>query len=62
MNILYIDTPREAYTPADIEKSTLTVRELINLLEQEDPNARIITKHDGGYMFGTINCDNIHTN
>lgn len=53
MNTLIINAERTAYKPSDIQK-TMTVRELIEALEDFDENARVILSHDNGYTYGGI--------
>jgi len=52
MNI-YINAERTGYSPEQI-RNTMTVRELIEALEQFDEDAPVYLKHDGGYTYGGI--------
>ena len=52
MKYLVIDARREAYGKDDIK--TITVGELISILEDMDPDEKVILSHDRGYTFGGI--------
>lgn len=52
MKYLVIDARREAYGKDDIK--TITVGELISILEDMDPDGKVILSHDRGYTFGGI--------
>lgn len=51
--IIYIDADRTGYSTNQV-KSTMTVGELINYLEQFDEEAKIYLRHDNGYTYGGI--------
>lgn len=51
--VLYIAAQREGYSIDQI-RHTMTVRELIDYLEQFDEEAQVYLKHDGGYTYGGI--------
>ena len=53
-----IQAERTGYSTEQI-KHTLTVRELIEVLENFDENAKIYLSHDNGYTFGGITERNI---
>lgn len=50
---LFIEGRREAYGTEDIRR-TMTVRELIEYLEQFDEDAPVYLNNDGGYTYGSI--------
>jgi len=50
---IYINAERTGYSPEQI-RNTMTVRELIEALEQFDEDAPVYLKHDGGYTYGGI--------
>lgn len=57
MKKLMINTTRNAYSPEDI-RCTITVGELIRLLEDYDEDRKIILSFDNGYTYGGIEeCD-----
>lgn len=55
---IYIKAPREGYSPAQIER-TLTVGQLIDLLEGYDENTKVYLQHDEGYTYGGLTYDSI---
>lgn len=59
MKTLRIETTREAYSPEDIRR-TMTVGELIRLLEDYDEDREIVLSFDNGYTFGGIKEGNIY--
>lgn len=52
-SFVIIDAKRESYGVHDIE-NTMTVSELIGLLEEFDGDSRVILSHDNGYTYGAI--------
>lgn len=56
--MITINGKRNGYAPNQCGK-TLTVRELIELLEGFDPEEKIYIKNDGGYTYGSIRYDDI---
>ncbi len=54
MDILIMQTSRNAYSKEDAAKNSLTVGELIAILEQYDEDDVIVTSHDRGYTFGRV--------
>lgn len=50
---LYLNTRRNGYG-TDQCGSTLTVRELIEILEQYDDDMEVFFKNDNGYTYGSI--------
>jgi len=57
-NVLYLNTKRTGYSP-DQCKNTMTVRELINYLEDCDEDAPVYFKNDDGYTYGSITYSDI---
>lgn len=53
-SILMIEGRREAYGPEDLRQKTMTVRELIEYLEQFDDDMKVMLRNDGGYTYGSI--------
>lgn len=51
--IITIEANREGYGP-DQCGSTMTVRELINYLEQFDEDQKVYISNDNGYTYGSI--------
>lgn len=52
MNLI-IEVRREGYSLSQISK-TLTVGELIEILDQYEDHTQIFTNHDNGYTFGGL--------
>lgn len=52
MNLI-IEVRREGYSLSQISK-TLTVGELIEILDQYEDHTQIFTSHDNGYTFGGL--------
>ena len=50
---LVIEASRTAYSPSQIQQ-TMTVGELIELLEDYDENMPVVLSHDNGYTYGGI--------
>lgn len=50
---LYIEGRRNGYSPDQCGR-TMTVRELIDYLEQFEEDAEIYINNDNGYTFGSI--------
>ena len=50
---LIMNTTRSGYNPSQCY-STMTVGELIEVLQQYDPDTKIYTGHDRKYTFGEI--------
>ena len=53
---LYMDGRREAYDPTDI-RHTMTVGELIELLQGFDEDAKVYISNDNGYTYGSVTED-----
>lgn len=51
--MLFIDGRREGYAPDQCRK-TMTVQELIDYLENFDPDLKVYLKNDNGYTYGSI--------
>lgn len=58
---LILNTSRDAYSPEDVR--TMTVGDLIEILQDLDPDLRIITGHDsqsyGWYTYGGIQPEDV---
>jgi hypothetical protein len=54
--VLYIESRREGYSPAQCGQ-TLTVGELVEYLEQFDHETEVYISNDSGYTFGSIRWD-----
>lgn len=52
-NALYIEGRRNGYAPEQCGR-TMTVRELIDYLEQFDEDMEVYLKNDNGYTYGNI--------
>ena len=50
---LFINAHRAGYSPEQI-RNTMTVGELIAVLEEFDADTPVFLKHDGGYTYGGI--------
>ncbi len=50
-----IDVTRDAYSIGDIVDRTLTVGEIINMLEQFDEDTPVVLSNDNGYTYGGLN-------
>ena len=56
-NIIIIDTSRDGYSVSQVIH-TMTVGELLSLLEDFDTDTKIYLSFDNGYTYGGINeCD-----
>ncbi|MBQ7036591.1 MAG: hypothetical protein IJN74_03770 [Clostridia bacterium] len=53
MNAVFLNTKRSGYSP-DQCKNTMTVGELMNMLDDFDEDAPIYFKNDDGYTYGSI--------
>lgn len=51
--IVYIEGRCNGYAPEQCGR-TLTVREMIEYLEQFDEDALVLLRNDGGYTYGSI--------
>jgi len=51
--MLFIEGRRQGYAPDQIS-NTMTVRELIDWLEQFDEDEKVMLKNDNGYTYGSI--------
>jgi hypothetical protein len=58
--VLIIDTNREAYGAEDLTDRTLTVGDLIAMLEEFDEDLPVVTVHDNRYTFGAIKFEDVH--
>lgn len=57
--MVILKTNRSGYTPEQVENSTITVGEFIDLLENEDRSEKIVFSNDNGYTYGYINENSI---
>lgn len=53
MNVLFINGNRNGYAPSQCGR-TLTVGELIELLQDYDEDAPVYLNNDNGYTYGSI--------
>lgn len=53
MGKLFIEGRRNGYDPEQCGR-TMTVRELIEFLEQFDEDAEVFLRNDAGYTYGSI--------
>ena len=56
--MITINSTRNGYSPEQCGR-TLTVRELIDILEGFDENSKIYIQNDGGYTYGSIREEDI---
>lgn len=56
--MIFIKAPREGYSPDQVP-CTLTVGQLIDLLEGYDENEKVYLQHDEGYTYGGLTYDSI---
>lgn len=58
MEYLRIEAVREGYAPSQCP-STLTVGELIDLLEEFDESTPVYLSHDEGYTYGAVRASRV---
>ncbi len=58
MKGIFIEGRRDGYSPSQCY-TTLTVRELIEELEQYDEDMPVYLRNDNGYTYGSIDSDSI---
>ena len=51
-NMVIIQARRDAYSKNEVR--TITVKELIQELEQYDEDAKVVLSHDNGYTYGGV--------
>lgn len=56
--VVYLNTHRTGYSAASCGE-TLTVEELIEILEQYEPGTPVYFNNDNGYTYGNISEDDI---
>lgn len=57
-DVLYLNAKRNGYLPDQCDDgNTMTVGDLIDLLEQYPDDERVFLKHDNGYTYGSIDFD-----
>lgn len=54
MEYLEIGARRDAYSVDDVIERTLTVGELVDILEEYEDDTPVILSHDGGYTYGAL--------
>ena len=59
MHAIILHTNRSYYDALEAAQHSITVRELIERLEQEDGNRKIIFSNDNGYTYGTVSEDDV---
>ncbi len=59
MHAIILHTNRSYYDALEAAENSMTVRELIERLEQEDGDQKIIFSNDNGYTYGTIGEDDV---
>lgn len=50
---------RSDYSPFEAANKSITVCELIYILENFDENCKIVTSHDNGYTYGNITSNDL---
>ena len=58
---LFIEGNRDGYTPKQCYE-TLTVGELISILENYDEDLKVYLRNDDGYTYGSISYRDLSTN
>ena len=58
---LKIEVSRDGYAEEQVVDSAITIKELIDILSRYDEDLLVITSHDNGYTYGTINDWDIET-
>ena len=53
-SVVVIEARREAYSKGSVARRTMSVLELINLLEHYDDDALVVFSHDNGYTYGGV--------
>ena len=53
-SVVVIEARRETCSKGDAARRTMSVSELINLLEQYDDDALVVFSHDNGYTYGGV--------
>jgi hypothetical protein len=57
--MVIIDAYRDCYSPKEAEQDSITVGELIEKLNEFNPNEKVILSHDRGYTYGYISTGRI---
>lgn len=57
--IVTLETTRSNYSASDAALGSITVAELISMLEEQDPDAKVVFSNDNGYTFGSLNWSTI---
>lgn len=50
---------RNGYAQHQIASRTCTVRQLINYLQEQDPDLKVVISNDNGYTYGYVDVDEI---
>ena len=58
MKAIFIEGRRDGYAPSQCYE-TLTVKELIEVLEQYDEDMPVYLRNDNGYTYGSISYESI---
>ena len=58
MKYVFIEGRREGYSPGQI-RQTVTVRGLIDMLEEYDEDALVMLDNDNGYTYGSVDWDSL---
>ena len=59
MHAIILHTNRSYYDALEAAEHSITVRELIERLEQEDGDQKVIFSNDNGYTYGTVSEDDV---
>lgn len=59
-NYLFIEGRRDAYCPEDVASQSLTVAELLEILQGYDPESVVLLRNDNGYTYGKVCEHSIH--
>lgn len=51
---LFINGNRSGYSPSQVEHQTMTVGDLISMLEDFDPDSLVFISNDRGYTYGHV--------
>jgi len=54
MKAIIIKAERDCYSQVEAAEKSMTVRELIDFLEQLDEDAKVVLSHDNGYTYGWL--------
>ena len=57
--VIYIEAGRDVYREEDASPWTMTVRELIEELDQYEADTPVLIRNDAGYTYGFINSNRV---